>query len=75
LFTHTSQFYLQKYDDFAANICKQAGAIYFRYADDQMILLNGRIKVENLLLLLTRNLDRYGLRVNQKKSNCGKRQS
>jgi hypothetical protein len=62
-----SNFYLQKYDQFAAGICTQAGATYFRYADDQMILLNDRNKIENLLLLLTRNLDRYGLRVNQKK--------
>jgi hypothetical protein len=62
-----SNFYLQKYDQFAAGICTQAGATYFRYADDQMILLNDPSKVDNLLLLLTRNLDRYGLRVNQKK--------
>lgn len=62
-----SNFYLQKYDKFAANLCSQAGGIYFRYADDQMILLNDQQKVDNLLLLLTRNLDRYGLRVNQKK--------
>ncbi len=62
-----SNFYLQKYDQFAAGICGQAGAAYFRYADDQMILLNDRSKIDNLLLLLTRNLDRYGLRVNQKK--------
>ncbi len=62
-----ANFYLQKYDQFAARICEQAGATYFRYADDQMILLNDPSKVENLMLLLTRNLDRYGLRVNQKK--------
>lgn len=62
-----SNFYLQKYDQFAARICAQANASYFRYADDQMILLNDPRKVDNLLLLLTRNLDRYGLRVNQKK--------
>ena len=62
-----SNFYLQKYDQFAAGICDQAGAAYFRYADDQMILLNDPSKIDNLLLLLTRNLDRYGLRVNQKK--------
>lgn len=62
-----SNFYLQKYDQFASGICKQAGATYFRYADDQMILLNDPSKIDNLLLLLTRNLDRYGLRVNQKK--------
>lgn len=62
-----SNFYLQKYDQFASGICTQAGATYFRYADDQMILLNDPSKIDNLLLLLTRNLDRFGLRVNQKK--------
>ncbi len=62
-----SNYYLQKYDKFAATVCAKAGALYFRYADDQMILLNDPTKVESLLLLLTRHLDRYGLRVNQKK--------
>jgi hypothetical protein len=62
-----SNFYLQKYDQFASAVCTQAGATYFRYADDQMILLNDPSKIDNILLLLTRNLDRYGLRVNQKK--------
>lgn len=62
-----ANFYLQKYDDFAEGVCNQAGAKYFRYADDQMILLNDPSKVENILLLLTRNLDHFGLRVNQKK--------
>lgn len=62
-----SNFYLQNYDKFASGICTQAGATYFRYADDQMILLIDPSKIENLLLLLTRNLDRYGLRINQKK--------
>ncbi len=62
-----ANYYLQRYDKFAANICGKIGAMYFRYADDQMILLNDPSKVELLLLLLTRNLDRFGLRVNQKK--------
>ena len=62
-----ANYYLQKYDKFAAKICAAAGANYFRYADDQMILLNGTDCIEELMLLLTRNLDRYGLRVNQKK--------
>jgi len=62
-----SNYYLQKYDEFAAVVCEKANAQYFRYADDQMILLNDPNKVEGLLLLLTRRLDRYGLRVNQKK--------
>jgi hypothetical protein len=62
-----ANYYLQKYDKFAANLCTQAGANYFRYADDQMLLLNGTDRIEKLMLLLTRNLDRQGLRVNQKK--------
>lgn len=62
-----ANYYLQKYDSFAENVCSQVGGIYFRYADDQMILLNDPGKIDGLLLLLTRNLDRYGLRVNQKK--------
>ena len=62
-----ANYYLQRYDKFAAHICSQADANYFRYADDQMILLNGTERTEELMLLLTRNLDQYGLRVNQKK--------
>lgn len=62
-----SNFYLQRYDKFAASICAKSDALYFRYADDQMILLKSREQVETLMLLLTRHLDRFGLRVNQKK--------
>jgi len=62
-----ANYYLQNYDKFAAAICAKANAVYFRYADDQMILLRNTEIVESLMLLLTRNLDRYGLRVNQKK--------
>jgi hypothetical protein len=62
-----ANYYLQRYDKFAAAICTKAAAVYFRYADDQMILLRNREVVEGLMLLLSRNLDRYGLRVNQKK--------
>jgi hypothetical protein len=62
-----ANYYLQKYDKFAVTVCCEASALYFRYADDQMILMNDPGKMEGLLLLLTRNLDLYGLRVNQKK--------
>ena len=62
-----ANYYLQKYDKFAAMICAKAGASYFRYADDQMILVNETNSVDALMLLLTRNLGRHGLRVNQKK--------
>lgn len=62
-----ANYYLQKYDKFAATVCTKSRALYFRYADDQMILLNDPRRAESLLLLLSRNLDRNGLRVNQKK--------
>jgi hypothetical protein len=62
-----ANFYLQKYDKFAASICAKTNALYFRYADDQMILLKKPDHAEHLMLLLTRHLDRFGLRVNQKK--------
>lgn len=62
-----ANFYLQKYDKFACETCAKADALYFRYADDQMILLKGVTHVERLMLLLTRELDRHGLRINQKK--------
>ena len=62
-----ANYYLQQYDNFAAAICAKANAVYFRYADDQMILLRNTRVVERLMLLLSRNLDRYGLRINQKK--------
>jgi hypothetical protein len=30
-----SNYYLQRYDKFAANVCAKSGALYFRYADDR----------------------------------------
>jgi len=62
-----ANFYLQKYDAFASHLCTKADTLYFRYADDQMILLKEPIHTDRLMLLLTRHLDRFGLRVNQKK--------
>ena len=62
-----ANYYLQKFDRFAAALCSKSGALFFRYADDSMILMNEPDKRESLLLLITRKLDRYGLRVNQKK--------
>ena len=62
-----SNYYLRKYDKLAAELCARADAVYFRYADDQMILLKSKDRIESLMLLLTRKLDRYGLQVNQKK--------
>ncbi len=62
-----SSFYLSRYDKYASSVCSTHGAHYFRYADDQFILLRNLSELERLVLLLTRRLDQYGLRVNQKK--------
>ena len=62
-----ANFYLQDYDLFAKKIADKVGGLYLRYSDDQMILLNSKEEVEFILLALTKRLDRYGLRVNQKK--------
>ena len=62
-----ANFYLQRYDKFASALCAKVDALYFRYADDQIILLKNPAHSERLMLLLTRHLDRFGLRVNQKK--------
>ena len=67
-----ANYYLQKYDQYAEALCLKSGALYFRYADDSMILLNAPDIREGLLLLITRRLDRFGLRVNQKKVHLWK---
>ncbi len=67
-----ANYYLQRYDRYASALCSNSGALYFRYADDSMILLNDPEVRDGLLLLITRCLDRYGLRVNQKKVHLWK---
>lgn len=62
-----ANFYLQKYDSAAKAFCSKKRAVYFRYADDQMILMRSANHRDWLMMNLTRLLDRYGLRVNQKK--------
>lgn len=62
-----ANFYLRRYDRFAEGQCVKSDALYFRYADDQMILLTDPGVVERLMLLLSRRLDTFSLRVNQKK--------
>lgn len=62
-----SSFYLSRYDQYASSVCSDYGAFYLRYADDQFILLRNLTELNRLVLLLTRRLDQYGLRVNQKK--------
>lgn len=67
-----ANYYLQKYDVYASQVCSEYDSLYFRYADDQMILLNDPSEIEGILLLLSRCLDKYGLRINQKKVHIWK---
>src|SRR5205823_8620098 len=43
-----ANYYLQKFDQYAGAFCTSLGALYFRYADDQMVLLNDPGTVEIL---------------------------
>ena len=62
-----ANYYLQKYDIYASELCNNVYSLYFRYADDQMILTNSPDDLEYVMLLLSKNLNHYGLRINQKK--------
>ncbi len=64
-----SNYYLRKYDEFARDLANRAGAEYFRYADDQFMLLQDESEIENIMFQLTLKLNKYGLRVNQRKVN------
>lgn len=62
-----ANFYLQEYDIYLKKICDQIGAKYFRYADDQAILLKDQSQIEHVIYCASRKLLALGLTINQKK--------
>lgn len=62
-----ANFYLQRYDNFTFKLCEQYHSEYFRYADDQFILTNAPENMSIFMLSISKRLDRYGLKINQKK--------
>lgn len=62
-----ANFYLQEYDEYVKKICDSNGLMYFRYADDQVILWNDKDSLEKVLFLCSKKLSEIWLNINQKK--------
>lgn len=64
-----ANFYLQEYDMYMKKICDNIGARYFRYADDQVIIVKNQNDIEDIVYRASRKLLTLGLAINQKKVN------
>lgn len=62
-----ANFYLQSYDKFVFELCKQNKCKYLRYADDQFIFSEDRNKLHILIFKISKKLNSLGLSINQKK--------
>ncbi|RZK18683.1 MAG: RNA-directed DNA polymerase [Flavobacterium sp.] len=62
-----ANFYLQKYDSRITNVCSEHNALFFRYADDQIILAESKKDIETIIAKASSLLMREGLNFNQKK--------
>jgi hypothetical protein len=62
-----ANFYLQEYDRYMKEICDGCNAQYFRYADDQVILVQDKQDIEHIVYSASRKLLALGLSINQKK--------
>jgi hypothetical protein len=62
-----ANFYLQSYDRQFSKYCISLGGKYFRYADDQVIFADSKMKLEIMIAKASSLLMRDGLNLNQKK--------
>lgn len=62
-----ANFYLQDYDSFMYNLCKQHGAKYLRYADDQIIFAKKQEVARKILFEASKELFKIGLDINSSK--------
>lgn len=62
-----ANFYLQPYDKIVYKLCKKHKCKYLRYADDQFIFSEDKNKLDFLIFKLSKELNSFGLSVNQKK--------
>lgn len=62
-----ANFYLQNYDKIVKKICDISNAIYIRYADDQLIILRENEKINNIMYVISRELNNLGLNLNASK--------
>lgn len=62
-----ANFYLQNYDKIVKQICDISNAKYIRYADDQIIILRENEKMNNIMYVISRELNSLGLNLNASK--------
>ena len=62
-----ANFYLQNYDKIVKQICDISNAVYIRYADDQIIILKENEKLNNIMYVISRELNALGLNLNASK--------
>lgn len=62
-----ANFYLQPYDKFVYDLCRESKCKYLRYADDQFIFLKDKNKLPIVIFKISKKLNSLGLSINQKK--------
>ncbi len=62
-----ANFYLQNYDKIVKQVCDISNAVYIRYADDQIIILRENEKLNNIMYVISRELNSLGLNLNASK--------
>jgi len=62
-----ANFYLQPYDKYVYELCKETKCKYLRYADDQFLFAEDEKKLKLLIFKVSKKLNALGLSVNQKK--------
>lgn len=60
--------YLNEYDEIMSDICYKHGAMYSRYADDQIILFDNEEDINNIMLVANKELRKLGLNINAGKT-------
>lgn len=62
-----ANFYLQGYDKKVKQICDKSTATYIRFADDQIIILKDKSKINDIMYVIAKELNSIGLNLNASK--------
>lgn len=62
-----ANFYLQNYDKTVKHICDISNAVYIRYADDQIVIVKNIKKLNDIMYVISRELNHLGLNLNASK--------
>ena len=62
-----ANFYLQGYDKKIKQICDKSNAQYIRFADDQIIIVKDKSKINDIMYVISKELNTIGLNLNASK--------